>query len=236
MKCFIIAGASRGLGSELAKMLLNSGHRVIGLARTPIEAWSASSSENFLQFQCDLTDESMVKRTFSEIRKSGLPIDCLVNNAGVFSAQLLQTITGNHARDVLNSNLLSALYVTREVSKIMRSAGGGGVVSISSIAASIRIPGNAIYGVSKFGLEELMRGFADEFRGTGITYNSIRVSFVEGIGMLNSLDDGPRKKYESRLLEPNALSVSEILHAILFFQSNLSKSITGQVLALGSPN
>ena len=235
MKWIIVTGASRGLGSELAQILIENGHRVIGIARTSTDSWSVAPSDNYLQIQCDLTDESMVKRTFSEIRKRGISIGSLINNAGVFSSQLLQTSSSNHVKNVLNSNLISALLTTREVSKMMRSTGGGSVISISSIAVSIRIRGNSIYGVSKIALEELMRGFATEFRDSGITFNSLRISFVEDTGMVNSLATEPRKFYESRLLEPNALSVQEIYHAIQFFESNLARSITGQVLSLGSP-
>lgn len=236
MSWVVVTGASRGLGSEIVEALLQTNRRVIGIARTPTELWSVGASENFARFQCDLTDESMVKRTFSEIRKNGYPISCLVNNAGVSSSQLIQTCSINHVKDVLNSNLISALLATREVSKMMRLGDGGSVVSISSIASSIRIPGNAIYGVSKVALEELMRGFASEFKDAGINFNCIRVSFMEGTGMVDSLAEEPRKKYESRLLKPHALSIQEILHAILFFESNLSRSVTGQVLTLGSPD
>ncbi len=236
MKWVIVTGASRGLGSELVKVLIENGHRVIGIARTATDSWSVAPSDNHLQFQCDLTDESMVKRTFSEIRKKGLTIGSLINNAGVFSSQLLQTSSSNHVKDVLNSNLISTLLTTREVSKMMRSSGGGSVISISSIAVSIPIPGNSVYAASKVAVEELMRGFATELRGSGITFNSLRISFVEGTGMVNSLATEPRRIYESRLLEPRPLSVHEICHAIQFFDSSLARSITGQVLSLGSPD
>ena len=236
MKWVIVTGASRGLGSELVGSLIENGYHVIGIARTPTELWSVEASENFVRFQCDLTDDSAVKRTFSAIRKNGYSISCLVNNAGMFSSQLIQTSSSNHFKDVLNSNLIGAFLATREVSKMMRLSEGGSVISISSIATSIRIPGNAIYGVSKVALEELMRGFATEFKDSGISFNCIRVSFVEGTGMVDSLTEEPRKKYESRLLKPHALSIQEILHAILFFESNLSRSVTGQVLTLGSPD
>lgn len=236
MKSYLITGASRGLGAELARNLLDSGCQVIGLARSPIDTWMTPESESFIKYQCDLTDESMVKRTFSSIRKNNFSVDVVINNAGVFSSQLLQTSTSTHIIDVLNSNLLSALYVTREASKLMRSNGGGSVVSISSIATAIRIPGNSIYGISKVGLEELMRGFAIEYQDSGITFNSIRVSFLENTGMVSSLSDKPRQVYESRLLAPWVLTVSEVLNAVQFFQSNLANSITGQVLTLGSPN
>jgi 3-oxoacyl-[acyl-carrier protein] reductase len=236
MSWTVVTGASRGLGCLLVKELISAGHHVIGIARTPTEKWSMQSSDYFIQYQCDLTDESMVKRTFSEIRKSGRSISCLVNNAGIFSSNLLQTSSSSHIKDVLNSNLLSTLLTTREVSKMMRLSDGGSVISISSISASIRMPGNAIYGLSKVAMEELMRGFATEFRGSGITFNSLRISFVESTGMVDSLNMEARKIYESRLLQHNAVSAQEIYHAIQFFDSSLARSITGQVLSLGSPD
>jgi len=235
MGCLVITGASRGLGSQIAEKSLAAGDTVIGLSRSPLENWEVKPNPNFIGYQCDISDESNVKRVFSEIRKTQKNIDALVNNAGMFSAQLLQMASGDHFRDVLNNNLVSTMLVTREAAKMMRPRNFGRVVTITSIASKVQIPGNAFYGISKEGSEQLMRNFAVEFRETGITFNCLGVSFIEETGMLTALTDSSRKKYESRLLEPANISPDEVMHALSFLRSEMAGSITGQVIYLGSP-
>mgnify|MGYP001599189149 FL=1 len=117
----------------------------------------------------------------------------------------------------------------------MRPKGFGRVVSISSIATSIPLTGNALYATTKLGLEALMEGFAVEFRGSGVTFNTVCVSFLEQTGMVDALRPEARANYESRLLVPRALRIEEIAHAVDFFVSGAASSVTAQVISLGSP-
>jgi len=234
-KIALVSGASRSLGAELVKLLISGGYFVIGIARSPIETWEIHPTENFYAHQCDVTDDSQVKRLFSLIRKRYQFIDILVNNAALFNAELIQGTTASRFLNVLDTNLVGTMLITREAAKLMRSRNYGRVVTISSIASATRIPGNAIYGISKRAVEGLMTDFATEFREMGITFNSVAISFIEGTSMVGTLGSEARNKYESRLLVQRPLASIEIFHAIKFFASSLSGSITGQVLALGSP-
>ncbi len=74
-----------------------------------------------------------------------------------------------------------------------------------------------------------------EFRGTGITFNSIGVSFIEETGMVDALGSAARVIYEARLLSSAPLKIEEILHALRYFISNNASSVTGQMITLGSP-
>lgn len=234
-KIALVTGASRGLGVNLAESLIDDGYFVIGVARSPIESWSIHPSDSFHAYQCDINNESQVKHLFSFIRKEYQRLDLLINNAGIFNAELLQGTTATRFEKVLNTNLISVMSMTREAAKIMRKANSGRIITISSVATAIRIPGNANYGLSKRAAEELMLDFAIEFREVGITFNSVRVSFVEETGMAETLSSDARRKYESRLIISRPLQPKEVFHAIKFFASELAGSITGQVLALGSP-
>lgn len=234
-RVFLVTGASRGLGRKLVDGFLAEGHTVIGVARSPIEAWQGDAHERFDQRVCDLTDESAVKRLFSDLRKSHGRLDVLVNNAGAFSADLLLTASADRFGALLSANLLSAQVVTREAVKLMRPKGTGRVVSITSIAVAIPLMGNALYAATKVALESLMRGFAVEFKGSGITFNSLAISFLEETGMVDALPQVARSSYEARLLIPRPLRIEEILHVVRFFAAEDAASVTGQIMALGSP-
>jgi 3-oxoacyl-[acyl-carrier protein] reductase len=234
-KVVLITGASRGIGRQLAAGLVADGWVVVGVARSPVETWEGDNSERFERHVCDITDESAVKRLFSEIRKRHGRLDLLVNNAGAFSSDLLLMSTAERFANLLRANLTSVQVVTREAVKLMRPKGTGRVVSVSSIATAIPMPGNALYAASKLGLESLMRGFAVEFRGSGITFNHVAVSFLESTGMVDSLRPEARAAYETRLLVPHPLRIDEILLALRYFASDDAAAVTGQGIALGSP-
>jgi len=231
----LVTGASRGLGRQLVDGLLADDRVVIGAARSSLTEWERPGVADFDPHECDLTDESQVKRLFSAIRKTHGRLDLVVNNAGAFSGEVLLTATGERFASLMRSNLISAHLVTRESVKVMTHQHSGRVISISSIAAAIPMTGNAIYASTKVALEALMRSFAVEFKGSGITFNSIAVSFLEGTGMLESLRPEARAFYEARLLFPAPVRASEIVDTILYLASPAAQSVSGQTISLGSP-
>lgn len=231
----LITGASRGIGRELAAGLLAEGWVIIGVARSPVEEWALGAQERLERIVCDVSDESAVRRLFSHVRQTYGRLDLLINNAGAFSADLLVMASGQRFTQVLLANLVSVHLMTREAVKVMRPQTSGRVINISSIAPQVPLPGNALYAVSKRGVEEICRGFASEFRDTGITFNFIAISFFEGSGMLEALRPEARATYEARLLKPRPLPIAEILHGVRFLASDDSRSITAQGITLGSP-
>jgi NAD(P)-dependent dehydrogenase (short-subunit alcohol dehydrogenase family) len=231
----VVTGASRGLGSDLARGLAETGATVVGVARTPVDDWELGSADHVDRRICDIVDESAVKRLFSGIRGDHGQLDLVVNNAGVFSGDLLLIASAARFAEVLSANLIATHVVTREAVKLMRPRGTGRVVSISSIATQVPVMGNALYASGKASLERLMRDYAVEFRGSGVTFNSIAVSFFEHSRMVASLKPEARADYESRLLVPRPVQLGEVLAAINYLASDEAATVTGQVVSLGSP-
>jgi 3-oxoacyl-[acyl-carrier protein] reductase len=159
----------------------------------------------------------------------------LINNAGTFSGELLLTASAERFASVLSANVVAAHVVTREAVKLMRPRSAGRVVSVSSVAASIPLLGNSLYAMSKAALERLMRDFALEFRGSGVTFNSVAVSFFEHSRMVAALRPEARAAYEARLLVPRAVQIPEVIAAIRYLASDEAATVTGQVICLGSP-
>jgi 3-oxoacyl-[acyl-carrier protein] reductase len=153
----------------------------------------------------------------------------------MFSGDLLLTTGRDRFASILQANLLGAHLMTREAVKLMRPMSRGRVVSISSVATSIPQVGNSLYGIGKGALERLMRDYAVEFRGSGITFNCVAVSFFEDSGMASALKPEARERYEARLLVPRAVGVGEVLGAVRYFRSDEAATVTGQVIDLGSP-
>ena len=231
----LVTGASRGMGSGIAAGLAESGTTVIGVGRTPLEDWEQDDDGPVDRRICDITDESAVRRLFSEIRREHGRLDILVTNAGAFSAELLLTASSKRFAAVLQTNLLGAHVMTQQAVKLMRPQSTGRVVSISSIATAVPLVGNALYASSKVALDRLMRDYALEFAGSGITFNCLAISFFEHSQMLASVRPEARAAYEARLTIPQALEIREILAAIRYLTSEDARSVSGQVITFGDP-
>lgn len=236
MRVVLVTGASRGIGSQLCEYFLGIGCRVIGIARSETESWQLANHEALSKYRCDATSESEVKVLFSSLRKELGAVDLLINNAGQFHGQLLQLTSSEQFMTVLRTNLLSVHLVTREYAKMMKPHGRGCAVSISSIATAIKLPGNAAYGLTKGAVDSLMRSYAMEYKDTGITFNSVAVSFIENTTMANKLNESVRAAYVQRLLAPAPITVSQLAQTIEFFAAPSARSITGQTVFLGSPS
>jgi 3-oxoacyl-[acyl-carrier protein] reductase len=230
----VVTGASRGVGALVAGALAERGHSVVGIARSRVDDWSCD--ERVVRTECDLTDESATRRAFSQLRKSGGGPDALIHAAGLFSADLLAVAPGVRVSDVLTANVVATQNVIREAVKQMRRGEFGRVVALSSIAARIPLPGNAVYGASKVALEHLVRSYAVEFAGSGCTFNCIALSFIENTGMVDALRPEARAKYEARLAHSAPIELAQLMHAIEFLIAAEAAPVTGETLVLGGPH
>lgn len=228
-----MTGASRGVGAIVAGALAKD-HDVVGLARSPVGEWACD--ERVTRTECDLTDESATRRAFSQLRKSGSGPDVLIHSAGMFSADLLGATSGARFADVLAANVVASQNVIREGIKEMRRNDFGRVVALSSIAARIPLTGNAVYGTSKVALEHVVRSYAVELAGTGLTFNCLALSFIEGTPMVEALQDDARRRYEARLSHPAAVTPAQLMHAIGFLIAEDAAAVTGETLVLGGPH
>jgi 3-oxoacyl-[acyl-carrier protein] reductase len=226
----VIAGASRGIGGSLASHWASQGHAVTGLARSSPDDWSVDDRVN--RVRCDLSNESEVRQAFSSLRSGQGTPWLVVHVAGIFSAELMITTPAARVKDVLNANVITAHNVFRESAKAMARSGGR-VVATSSIAAGVMLTGNGLYATSKVALEALTKAYAVELKGTKCTFNAVRVSFAEGSGMLDTLQEGARDKYNQRLLNPDFLGVQVLADVIALLASDSGAWINGQTITLG---
>lgn len=230
-----ITGTSRGIGHMLASHYLNLGWHVIGCSRSPLDPVFTTGSERYRHFTVDLTDAAAVGQMVTAIRRDARPLSVLVNNAGIFSAELALLTGAASIRDVFEANTFAGYFVTREIAKIMTADGYGRIINLSSIAVPIPLPGNEIYAASKEALDRITRQMVDQLRVPNVTINTIGVSFVRDSGMYNRLSRTAIEKYRQRLVIGRPITMAELAHAIDFFTSDLAGAITGQTIYFGGP-
>jgi NAD(P)-dependent dehydrogenase (short-subunit alcohol dehydrogenase family) len=168
-KVWLITGAGRGMGSDIAKAALAAGHAVVATARNTDTITAAlGDREDVLAVKLDVTDrsdaEAAVRAAFDRFGR----IDVLVNNAGNFYAGFFEEIAPDDFRAQIETNLFGPLNVTRVVLPVMRAQGSGLVIAISSTAGISGQEFCTAYAASKFAIEGWIESLTPEVAPFGI--------------------------------------------------------------------
>ena len=177
----LVTGASRGLGAALACELARRGVRVVGVAResAALEAAVRRIREAGGEAHALAADQGQRDAVYPLVGAATAlvgPIDLLVLNASTLGPVPLRELGDTECEDftrVLEVNLLGPFRLARAIVGSMLVRGGGWVVGLSSDAAVNGYPGWGPYGVSKAGLDHLLRIWAAELSGSGVRFLSV---------------------------------------------------------------
>lgn len=225
----LITGTSRGLGKALAEQYLQVGLVVYGCSRQA----SNIDHPDYKHFTIDISDEQSVVSMLKQITALKVPVNLLINNAGLTQASLGILTRGESAQHILNTNLLGNFLVSRETLKLMQRQRYGRIVNFSSINVPMGSVGSALYNASKAGVEAMTKVLTRECGNLDITINTLGLSLVANSGMLDSLSPKALADKIDALLKPKVLEVEEIMHAINFFSSPLARNISCQTVYFG---
>jgi 3-oxoacyl-[acyl-carrier protein] reductase len=169
----LVTGGSSGIGYGIAKMLMDSGARVAITGRDKERLMAAAAALGAHPIHADVSRESDVERTYSELLAKFGDLDILVNNAGrgVFKPLIDMDLKG--FEETFAINVTGVMMMTRAAAKIFMKRNRGNVVNISSTASLRGAPNGTAYYASKFAL----RGMTECWRAELRKYN-IRVFLV----------------------------------------------------------
>jgi NAD(P)-dependent dehydrogenase (short-subunit alcohol dehydrogenase family) len=168
-KVFLVTGAARGMGVDIAKAAIDAGHRVVATARHA-EAVSGAlgTHERLLPVRLDVTRPSEAEEAvLSAVERFG-GIDVLMNNAGNFYGGFFEELSPEQVRFQIETNLFGPMNVTRAVLPVMRGQRSGLVISISSLAGLVGGEFISAYAASKFGVEGWMESLTPELEPFGV--------------------------------------------------------------------
>jgi 3-oxoacyl-[acyl-carrier protein] reductase len=176
-KVAIITGASRGIGSEIARRLAHDGFAVVvnyassaGEADTLVAAIQAQGGQA-LAVKANVASAEQVRRLFDETEKHFGGVDVLVNNAGIMSLSTLADTDDDSVDRQIDINFKGTFNTLRESAKRMRD--GGRVVNFSSSVVAMLQPTYGVYAATKAAVEAMTSVFAKEVRGRNITVNAV---------------------------------------------------------------
>lgn len=166
----IVTGASKGIGAAIAAELAGRGFSVVCLSRS-------GTSKVGRGVACDMTDESAVQKTFTEIAAGG-PVVGLVNNAGVHISAPIAKLTTESFNETIALNVTAVMVAAREVYPYLRGAGGT-IVNIGSFFDKLGVLDNLAYCTSKAAVAAMTRCMAVEWAGDGIRVMNVAPGYIE---------------------------------------------------------
>lgn len=184
-KVAIITGASRGIGRACAKMLAIEGIKVIANYNKS-EAYAKSLKEELANegieidiFKADVSKIDEVKKIVNfAITKYG-KVDILVNNAGISQTKLFTDITNEDWYNMINTNLTSAFYTTREVLPNMIDEKEGCIINITSVWGIHGGSCEVHYSAAKAGMIGMTKALAKEVGPSNIRVNAIAPGIID---------------------------------------------------------
>lgn len=236
-KTMLITGAAGGIGRASVALFAERGWRVIGVDRSD---FGPGFPANGLFIQSDISLGANMETIFGQARAFTDRLDALVNNAALQISKPLLETSVEEWDAVMASNLRSVFLGIKLAHPLLKAAGGGAIVNVSSVHAVATSVGIAAYAASKGGLLALTRVVAIEFAKDNIRCNAILPGAVDtpmlrsglGRGHLDGgdvtarLDNLARRTVNGRVGQP-----AELAHAIYFLADNEQSSfMTGQAL------
>jgi NAD(P)-dependent dehydrogenase (short-subunit alcohol dehydrogenase family) len=176
----IVTGGGRGIGAAIARALTARGVRVTVFARTTAQIDRlVSEGGAALAVAGDVRREDHVSRLVAIHEESFGPCDLLVNNAGVLERGLVEEISPDTWREVLDVNLTGAFLCARAVVPGMKRRRRGRIVNVASISGTIGTERASAYNASKWGLIGLTKCLAEELRPHGVQCISVSPGSVD---------------------------------------------------------
>ena len=166
---WMVTGAGRGMGVQIAQAALSAGHAVVATGRDPRRVEDAiGAHEDLLTVALDVTDAAAAETAVGAAVDRFGRIDVLVNNAGNFYAGFFEEITPEDFRAQIETTMFGPMNVTRAALPVMRAQRSGLVVTISSTAGIAGAEFLTAYAASKFGVEGWAESLAPEVAPFGI--------------------------------------------------------------------
>ncbi len=236
-KTAVVTGGSRGIGRGIVEKFLENGARVWAFARTQPDDWNLVenkakeySTEVFFH-SVDVSNEASVTEALNvAIEKSG-GLDILVNNAGITKDNFIFRMSTDDWNSIIETNLTSAFFFCKLVSRHMLNRKSGSIINMSSIVGVHGNAGQTNYCASKAGLIGFSKSLALELASRGVRVNSIAPGFIE-TEMTDKIPEKNREEMLTRIPMKRMGSTQDIANTALFLASDMSIYITGQVLGV----
>jgi NAD(P)-dependent dehydrogenase (short-subunit alcohol dehydrogenase family) len=228
----VVTGAGSGIGLAVARLLSESGAKVLGL---DLSEGEMAKYATFIP--CDVSDPSKVAAAFTEIAKHTDVIDVLANIAGVGAIGAITDVTEDEWKKVFGVNVFGLGRVSAAAMPMLKKSKFASIVNTCSIAATAGLPQRAVYSASKGAVLSLTLamaadGIADNVRVNCVAPGTADTPWVTRLLAQAADPVAERAALNARQPMGRLVSADEVASAILYLASPRQASTTGIVLSV----
>lgn len=240
-KTVLLTGASRGIGSFIARALAKEQATIIGVARSAqkleqIGTEIVAAGGQWIGIPFDISQIETLPVLVDKIHHLTGSVDILINNAGIEIYRAFQDYSTADLQAVISTNLLAAMELSRLVLPAMLRQGSGHIVNIASLAAKKGHPYDSIYSASKAGLLMWSDAIRQELRGTGVKVSVVCPGYVSDQGLMADTGIPAPKLAGTSSAETVAIAVVRVIQhdraEVIVNQDVLTVGLTQGLFAL----
>ncbi|MGB6066491.1 MAG: 3-oxoacyl-ACP reductase family protein [Desulfomonilaceae bacterium] len=238
-KAAVVTGSSRGVGRNVALAFAKAGADVLvnyssseGQALELVETIRAMGRKS-VAIRADVARKAEVESMMAAAKENFGRLDILVNNAGFTRPAMLHKMTEDEWNAVVDAHLKGPFLCTQAACKYFKEQSYGKVINVSSVAGLVGTVGQVNYAAAKGGILSFTKSVARELARYNVCANVISLGIVE-TDMTEKIrtDEKLSEIYMNRILLKRFAGPDDISPAFVFFASNESDYITGQVLCV----
>lgn len=235
-KVILVTGASRGIGRAIAIELASKG-AAIAINYSKDDEGAKATLENVIKnggygklFKKDISNYNNCRELIDEVIGTFGKLDVLVNNAGISKFGLLMDMSLEEINDLVNTNLMGAIYLSKlAINNMMRS--GGNIINISSVWGEVGASCEVIYSATKGGLNLFTKALAKEVASFNIRVNSVAPGVIN-TEMNNVLDSEDQEVLKNEIPMMRFGEAHEVARVVSFLCEDKCKYLTGQIIRI----